>query len=405
MIMCKNNKPNPLNNKANLSTQTLAVHGGGARSPFGETCESIYFNSGFTYENSLSAKQRFEGNEEGHIYSRFSNPTTDVFQDRMALIEGAQAARATATGMAAVTIALMSQVKAGDHVVAARALFGSCRYVVEDFLPRWGVSSTLVDGRNPENFAKAMQKNTKAIFIETPTNPTLELVDIKAVADIAHANGAKLIVDNVFATPIWQKPLGLGADLSVYSATKHIDGQGRALGGIILGSKEIIEADIHTFIRQTGPSISPFNAWIMLKGLETLDLRVRKMSENAQKLADFLSTSNKIKKLFYPFDKSHPQYELAKKQMGAGSNMVSFEIKGGQEAAFRFADALAIILISNNLGDAKSLISHPATTTHQRFSEKERLEMGIERSLLRLSVGLENSDDLIADLDFALSQV
>ncbi len=402
--MTKNNK-NPLNNKAKLSPQTLAVHGGGARSPFGETSEGIYFNSGFTYESSLSAQQRFEGNEEGHIYSRFSNPSVDMFQNRMALIEGAEAARATATGMAAVTTALMSQVKAGDHVVAARALFGSCRYVVEDFLPRWGVNSTLVDGRNPEDFAKAMQKNTKAIFIESPTNPTLELVDIKAVADIAHASDAKLIVDNVFATPIFQKPLALGADLVTYSATKHIDGQGRAMGGIILGSSEIIEADIHTFIRQTGPSISPFNAWIMLKGLETLELRVKKMSENTAKIADFLALSNKIEQLYYPFNDKHPQYELAKRQMSNGSTMVSFEVKGGQEAAFRFADALAIILISNNLGDAKTLISHPSTTTHQRFNEEERAEMGIRRSLLRLSVGLENPDDLIADLDFALDQI
>ncbi len=398
-------KSNPAGNKSNLSPQTLAVHGGGKRSQFGETSEAIFLNSGFCYQNSESAKLRFEGEEEGHIYSRFSNPTTNMLQQRMALIEGAQNARATATGMAAVTMALMSQVRAGDHVVAGRALFGSCRYVIEDYLPRWGVSATLVDGRNIDNFARAMQKNTKAIFIETPTNPTLELVDIEALSKVAHSNGATLIVDNVFATPIWQKPLNLGADLVVYSTTKHIDGQGRALGGIILGSNELIEGDIHNFIRQTGPSISPFNAWIMLKGLETLDLRVRKMSENAAKIAQFLAESKKIAKLYYPYHKSHPQYDLAKKQMKGGSTMLSFEVKGGEEAAFRLADNLALILISNNLGDAKTLISHPATTTHQRFSEKERNEMGISRSLLRLSLGLEDIRDLIADLDYALATI
>jgi O-succinylhomoserine sulfhydrylase len=396
-----------MSNQKNLSAQTMLVHSGADRTKHGETSEAIYFNSGFTYENSELAEARFKGDEnaKGHIYSRFSNPSVDMFQTRMATFEGAEAARATATGMAAVTTALMSQVKAGDHVVGARALFGSCRYVVEDFLPRFGVSSTLVDGRKPENFAKAMKPNTKAIFIETPTNPTLELVDIKAVADIAHAHGAVLIVDNVFATPVWQKPLELGADLVTYSATKHIDGQGRAMGGIILGSKELIEADIHTFIRQTGPSISPFNAWIMLKGLETLSLRVERMSENAAKIADFLATHKKISTLFYPHHKSHPQYELGKRQMENGSTMVSFEVKGSQEEAFRLANALSIILISNNLGDAKSIVSHPSTTTHQRFSEEERLEQGINRSLLRLSVGLEDVDDLIADLDFALGQV
>ncbi len=394
-------------NQKNLSAQTMLVHSGTDRTRHGETSEAIYFNSGFTYENSELAEARFKGDEnaKGHIYSRFSNPSVDMFQTRMATFEGAEAARATATGMAAVTTALMSQVKAGDHVVGARALFGSCRYVVEDFLPRFGVSSTLVDGREPENFAKAMRPNTKAIFIETPTNPTLELVDIKAVADIAHAHGAVLIVDNVFATPVWQKPLELGADLVTYSATKHIDGQGRALGGIILGSEEIISADIHTFIRQTGPSLSPFNAWILLKGLETLSLRVERMSENAAKIADFLATHKKISTLFYPHHKAHPQYELGKRQMKNGSTMVSFEVNGGQEEAFRLANALSIILISNNLGDAKSIISHPSTTTHQRFSEEERLEQGINRSLLRLSVGLEDVGDLIKDLDFALEQV
>lgn len=362
-------------------------------------------NSGFVYPTSASAEARFKGEEDGHIYGRFSNPTVEMFQDRMCLLEGAEAARGTATGMAAVTTAVMAQVKAGDHVVAARALFGGCRFVVETYLPRWGVETTLVDGRDPENFAKAMRPNTKLIFIETPTNPTLELVDIKAVAEIAHAHGAVLIVDNVFATPIWQNPLELGADLVVYSATKHIDGQGRALAGIILGSKELIEDDIHTIIRQTGPSISPFNAWVMLKGLETLPLRVKQMTENASKVADFMAGHKSIAKLMYPRHPSHPQYELAKRQMGAGSTLVSFEVKGGQEEAFRMADALSIILTSNNLGDAKSIISHPATTTHARLPEEDRLEAGVTRSLLRLSVGLEDVDDLIADIGFALDQI
>jgi len=336
-----------------------------------------------------------------------------MFQDRMCLLEGAEAARATATGMAAVTTAVMSQVRAGDHVVAARALFGGCRFVVEDYLPRWGVDSTLVDGRDPENFARAMKPNTKAIFIETPTNPTLELVAIAAVAEIAHANGAVLIVDNVFATPIFQKPLALGADLVTYSATKHIDGQGRCMGGIILGSKELIEADIHTIIRQTGPTISPFNAWVMLKGLETLDIRVQRMTQTAAALADFLADHPKIDKVFYPHHKSHPQYELGKKQMSGGSTMLAFEVKGSgsneagqnEENAFKVADSLAIVKISNNLGDAKSIITHPATTTHQRFSEEVQLEAGINRRLLRLSVGLEGGQDLIDDFAFALDQV
>ena len=340
-----------------------------------------------------------------HNYSRFANPTVDVFQERMALLEGAEAARAFATGMAAVTNAVMSQVRTGDHIVAARALFGGCRYVVEDFMPRWGVGSTLVDGRDPENFARAMQKNTKLVFIETPTNPTLELVDIAAVAEIAHAHGAKLIVDNVFATALYQHPLKLGADLVTYSATKHIDGQGRTLGGVVLGSKALIEGDVHTLLRQTGPSLSPFNAWVLLKSLETMPLRVAKMTENAAKIADFLADHPKIARISYPHHKSHPQYELAKRQMSSGSSLLALELKGGREAAFKLSDSLSVILISNNLGDAKSLITHPGTTTHARFTEAVRLESGITPGLLRLSVGLESADDLIKDLAFALDQV
>lgn len=395
---------NPLSDAKNRSAATQLVHGGTRRSEFHETSEAIYMNSGYSYPSSQFAEDLFLNKIPGaHNYSRFANPTMDVFQDRMALLEGAEAARAFATGMSAVTNAVMSQVRAGDHIVAARALFGGCRYVVEDLMPRFGVPSTLVDGRDPRNFEAAMRPNTRLVFIETPTNPTLELVDIAAVAEIAHAHGAKLIVDNVFATAMLQKPLELGADLVTYSATKHIDGQGRALGGIVLGSKALIEADVHTLLRQTGPSLSPFNAWVLLKGLETLPLRVRQMTESAAKVADFLASHPKIERVAYPFHPSHPQYELAKRQMKSGSTLVAFEVKGGREAAFRLSDALAVILISNNLGDAKSLITHPGTTTHARFTEEVRLESGITPGLLRLSVGLEDTDDLIADLEYGLS--
>jgi O-succinylhomoserine sulfhydrylase len=299
----------------------------------------------------------------------------------------------------------MSQVRAGDHIVAARALFGGCRYVVEDLMPRFGVPSTLVDGRDPANFEKAMRPNTKVIFIETPTNPTIELVDIAAVAKIAKAHGAKLIVDNVFATPMFQRPLELGADLVTYSATKHIDGQGRTLGGIVLGSKELIEGEVHTFLRQTGPSLSPFNAWVLLKSLETLPIRVARMTESAAKVATFLDGHPKVARVAYPFLKSHPQYELARRQMSNGSTLLALDVKGGREAAFKLSDSLSVILISNNLGDAKSLITHPGTTTHQRFTEDVRLESGITPGLLRLSVGLENAEDLIKDLEYGLSQI
>jgi O-succinylhomoserine sulfhydrylase len=395
---------NPLSDPRRRAAATLLVHGGTERSQHGETSEALFLNSGYVYETSAQAESRFDGSAPGYIYSRFSNPTVEMFQKRMALLEGAEDARGVATGMAAVTTAVMAQVKASDHVVGARALFGGCRFVIEEFLPRWGVASTLVDGRDPANFERAMRPNTKVVFLETPTNPTLELVDIAAVARIAHAHGALLIVDNVFATALWQKPLALGADLVCYSATKHIDGQGRAMGGVILGSKELVSGDIHKFIRQTGPSMSPFNAWVLLKSLETLSLRVRQMTDSAAKIADFLGNHPKVEKVLYPHHKSHPQYELGKRQMQAGSTLVAFEVKGGKPAAFAVGDNLAVIVTSNNLGDAKSIIAHPATTTHQRFEERVREEMGISQSLLRLSVGLEDADDLIADLGYALDQ-
>jgi O-succinylhomoserine sulfhydrylase len=396
---------NPLSDPKNRSAETHMVHGGSTRSRFNETSEALFLNSGYAYPSSQHAEDIFTHAIEGHNYSRFANPTMDMFQNRMALLEGAEAARAFATGMAAVTNAVMSQVRAGDHIVAARALFGGCRFVVEELMPRFGVASTLVDGREPANFERAMQKNTRLVFIETPTNPTLELVDIEAVAEIAHAHGAKLVVDNVFATPLYQHPLQLGADLVTYSATKHIDGQGRTLGGVVLGSKALIEADVHTLLRQTGASLSPFNCWLLLKSIETLPVRVTRMTDSAEKLAAFLADHPKVARIGYPHHPSHPQYALAQRQMARGSTLIAIDLKGGREAAFKLSDALAVILISNNLGDAKSLITHPGTTTHQRFTEAVRLESGITPGLLRLSVGLENADDLIKDLDFALDQI
>ncbi len=316
----------------------------------------------------------------------------------MALLEGAEAARATASGMAAVNAALLCQLSASDHVLAARALFGSCRWILEDFLPRFGVETTLIDGGDLDAWKAGVKPNTKIFFLESPTNPTLDLIDIAAVAEIAHAAGARLVVDNVFATPLLQHPFELGADVVVYSTTKHVDGQGRCLGGVILSSKQFVTDHLQTFLRQTGPSISPFNAWIMLKGLETLALRVERMQASAGKVADALAALPGVEKVIYPGRADHPQAELAKRQMKGGGTLVTFVVKDGKEGAFRFANALRLIRISNNLGDAKSLITHPATTTHQRFTPETRAEMGISDGLLRLSVGLEHADDLIADL-------
>jgi O-succinylhomoserine sulfhydrylase len=396
---------NPLNDPRRRSAETQLIHGGTVRTPFNETSDPIYLTSGYSYPDSQHAERLFNNEIPGHNYSRFANPTLDVFQERMALVEGAEAARAFATGMAAVTNAVTSQVRAGDHIVASRALFGGCRFVIEDYMPRWGVSSTLVDGRDPANFAAAMRPNTRLVFLETPTNPTLELVDIAAVAEIAHAQGAKLVVDNVFATPLYQHPLQLGADLVTYSATKHIDGQGRVLGGVVLGSRELITGDVHMFLRQTGASLSPFNAWVLLKGLETLPLRVKQMTDSAERIAAFLAGHPKVERIIYPHHPSHPQYELGKRQMARGSTLIGVEVKGGQEGAFTLSDALAVILISNNLGDARTIITHPRTTTHQRLTEEARLESGVTPGLLRLSVGLENVDDLIADLDYGLGKI
>jgi O-succinylhomoserine sulfhydrylase len=393
-----NSIPRPILDQKGLRPETRLVHAGIMRSQFGENAEPIYLTQSFVYDTAEACEARFAGNEDGFIYSRFSNPTVAMFEGRMCAVEGAEAARATATGMAAVTASLLCQLKAGDHVVSARALFGSCRYVIEELLPRYGISSTLVDGTDLKAWKTAVRPETKVFFLESPTNPTLEIIDITAVAKIAKDANARLIVDNVFATPLLQNPLELGADIVVYSATKHIDGQGRCLGGVILSSEKFINDHLHTFLRQTGPALSPFNAWVLLKGIETLPLRVEKMQQNATKLADFVGDQKQITKVLYPFRDDHPQVKLAKKQMKGGGTLFSFEVPGGKAGAFRFANALRLIRISNNLGDAKSLITHPATTTHQRFTAEARVGMGIGDGLLRLSVGLEHPDDLADDL-------
>jgi O-succinylhomoserine sulfhydrylase len=387
-----------------LRPATRLVHGGAMRSQFGETSEALFLTQGYLYDTMAQAEARFKGDAPGFIYSRFANPTVAMFEQRMALFEGAEAARATASGMAAVTAALMGQLKAGDHVVASRALFGSCLYVVEELLPRFGVASTLIEGTDLSAWKAALRPNTKTAFLESPTNPTLEVIDIAAVADILHKAGATLVVDNAFASPMLQHPLALGADCVVYSATKHIDGQGRTLGGVILASEAFIADNVHNFLRQTGPCLSPFNAWVMLKSLETLPVRVAEEDRSAAKIADFLAGHANVARVVYPGRADHPQRAVAAKQMSGGGTLVAFEVAGGKAEAFAVADALTIIGISNNLGDAKSLITHPETTTHQRLKPEQRAALGIGPGLLRLSVGLEDPDDLIEDLDQALGK-
>jgi O-succinylhomoserine sulfhydrylase len=392
--------------KKNWSAQTELIHGGNSRSQFGETSEALYLTSGFVYDSAEQAAARFREEEDGYIYARFGNPTVRAFEERMMALEGegAQDARATATGMAAVTACLMSQLQAGDHIVAARALFGSCRYVVETLMPKFGVACTLVDGKDLSAWENAVRPETKVFFLETPSNPLLEIIDMQGVADIAHAAGARLVVDNVFATPVLQKPFQFGADMVVYSATKHIDGQGRCLGGVILGSTSYVKDELANFIRQTGPSLAPFNAWVLLKSLETLSLRVDAHCNNAERVAQFLVEQEAISQVFYPGHESHPQYELAQKQMTRGSNLIAFEVNGGQEKAFALANALDIALISNNLGDAKTLITHPATTTHAKLPDDAKAELGITQGVLRVSIGLEDGQDLVDDFAQALAQ-
>jgi O-succinylhomoserine sulfhydrylase len=389
----------------NWQPATQLVHSGSIRSQFGEMSESIFLTQGFLYENSASAEARFKGEADGYIYARYGSPTNDMFEKRMCALEGAEDARATASGMAAISSAILCGLKAGDHILAARALFGSNRWVIETLAPKYGITCTLIDGRDLANWEKAVQPNTKVFFLESPTNPMLEVVDIEGVAKLSKQVGATLIVDNVFATPLFQKPLELGADVVVYSATKHIDGQGRCLGGIVLSSKKWIDENLHDYFRHTGPAMSPFNAWMLLKGLETLPLRVKQQTENAGRVADFLADHKAVARVIYPGRADHPQADIIKKQMKAGSTLVCLELKGGKEAAFALQDALEIIKISNNLGDAKSLITHPATTTHKNLSDEARAELGISAGTVRLSLGIEDGGDLIADLEQALSKV
>ncbi|MGE5534376.1 MAG: O-succinylhomoserine sulfhydrylase [Acidobacteriota bacterium] len=391
--------------KKNYRPETRLVHSGTLRSQFGETSEALFLTQGYVYDSAEQCEARFSGKEPGYVYSRYSNPTVTMFEQRMASLEGAEAARATASGMAAVATALMGQVRAGDHVVAAKALFGSCRWIIEDWMPRFGVSSTLVDGTDLSQWKVAVRKNTKVFYMETPTNPTLEVYDIASIADIAHNAGAKLTVDNVFATPLYQSPLALGADCVVYSATKHIDGQGRCLSGVILASEKFIMDHVHQIIRQTGPSMSPFNAWVLLKGLETLAVRVQRQTDTAAAVAVALYDHKKIERLIYPGRPDHPQAEIVHKQMRAGSTLCSFEVKGGKAGAFRFQNALKLVRITNNLGDAKSLVTHPTTTTHQRLTPEQRAELGIGDGLIRFSAGLEHPDDIVEDLLQALDAV
>jgi len=388
---------------ATWRSATKLVRGGTERSPFQETSEGLFLTSGYVYDSADEAERAFTGDAQRYMYSRYANPTVNMFENRLALLEGAEYCVSTATGMAAVYAALISQLKAGDRVVASRALFGSCHHIITQELPKFGIETVLVDGIDLDAWAEALADKTQCVFLETPSNPALDIIDIKAVGELAHKAGALLIVDNVFATPILQKPLELGADIVMYSATKHIDGQGRTLGGAILTNNgDIFENSLTLFLRHTGPSLSPFNAWVLLKGLETLDIRVGRHMGNTHALAKFLENRKQITKVLYPGLDSHPQHELAMRQMTGGGTIVSFEIDGGKDGAFRFLDGLGLIDISNNLGDAKSLITHPATTTHQRLSPEERLEIGISDGLVRLSVGLEDVEDLKEDLEQAL---
>jgi len=382
--------------------QTTLVRGGLHRSPHQETSEALYLTSGFVYDTAEEAEAAFKGDHKRYIYGRYGNPTVTAFEERLRLLEGAEVCKGTASGMAAVHAALICQLQAGDKVVASRALFGSCHYIINELLPRFGVETHLVDGTDYDQWEAAIGSDVTVTFLESPSNPTLEIIDIARVAELTHAAGGKLVVDNALASPVVQKPLSLGADVVIYSATKHIDGQGRSLGGAILGPMKIVEEKLSNIMRHTGPSLSPFNAWILLKGLETLDLRVERHSRNAHQVAVFLNNHSNISKVLYPGLATHPDYALAQKQMRDGGTVVTFELDGGKEKAFQFLNALQIADISNNLGDSKSLVTHPATTTHQRLDEEERARLGISGGIVRLSVGLEDPIDLISDIEQAL---
>ena len=387
------------------NTRTKLVHAGIRRSQYGEVDEAIFLTQGFVYDSAEQAAQRFEkAGEDEFIYARYGNPTVRMFEERIAALEGAEDAFATASGMAAVNAALTSMLKAGDHVVSARALFGSCLYILEEVLARYGVEVTFVDGTDLGQWRAAVRPDTKAVFLESMSNPTLEVIDLPAVAEIAHGVGAMVVVDNVFSTPVFSRALELGADVVVYSATKHIDGQGRVLGGVVLGTREYIRKTLEPYLKHTGGAMSPFTAWLLLKGLETLDLRVRAQAEGALRIASALEGHPKLTRVLYPGLESHPQHALAMRQLEKGGTVIALEIAGGQEAAFRFLNALEIVIISNNLGDAKSIVTHPTTTTHQRLTEDQRAALGITPGLVRLSVGIEDPDDLIADLRQALDR-
>jgi O-succinylhomoserine sulfhydrylase len=384
-------------------TRTKLVRGGTVRSEFSETSEAIFLTSGYVYDNAEEAEAAFKQEIQRHVYSRFGNPTVAMFEKRLALIEGAEDCRAMATGMAAVYAALASHLNAGTRLVASRALFGSCQYICAELLPRFGIKTDFVDGADLAQWEAALSKPAQAVFLETPSNPGLEVIDLRKVCELAHKAGAIVIVDNVFATPILQKPMTFGADVVVYSATKHIDGQGRCLGGAVLASKQFITEKVTPFMRHTGPSLSPFNAWVLLKGLETLELRVGRHCDNALTLARALQNRKGITRLLYPGLPTHPQHNLAMAQMSAGGSVIAFELAGGKAAAFKLLNNLKLIDISNNLGDAKSLICHPATTTHQRLSPEDRAHVGITDGFVRLSVGLEDTDDLLEDLGQAFA--
>ena len=385
-----------------LRPDTLAVRGGLARTHFEETSEALFLTSGFVYATAEEAEAAFAGESERFVYSRYGNPTVAMFEERMRLLEGAEACFATASGMSAVFVALAALLGQGDRVVSSRGLFGSCFVILDEILPRWGVETVFVDGSDLDQWREALSEPTAAVFFETPSNPMQELVDIRAVVEMAHAAGAQVVVDNVFGTPVFSRPLEQGADVIVYSATKHIDGQGRTLGGAVLGTKEFIDGPVRNLMRHTGPAMSPFNAWVLLKGLETLSLRVEKQAAATLELARALEASPKVSRVVYPWLESHPQHELAKTQMYGGGTVVTFEVEGGKDTAFAVMNALKVIDISNNLGDSKSLITHPATTTHRRMGEVARLAVGITDGVLRVSVGLEDVRDLVEDLQRAL---
>ena len=384
--------------------QTRLVRGGMARSPYGEISEALYLTQSFAYDNAAAADRRFSGEDPGFIYQRFGNPTTQMFEDRLALLEGAEVCRATASGMSAVHVALQGLVRAGDHVVAGRALFGSCRWILSQWMPRFGVEVTFVDATDPAAWADAIRPNTRAFLVESPANPLLEVTPIAEVAALARSAGARLVVDNVFATPVFQKPLELGADIVVYSATKHIDGQGRVLGGAILGGAELMAEAYRDILRHTGPALSPFNSWVLLKGLETLDLRVRRQADNAVRVTGALGSHTAVRRVVFPGRPDHPQANLIAAQMSGPGNVVAFDL-GTRERAWAFLDALGIVDISNNLGDAKSMATHPSTTTHRSMSESERLEIGLTEGWVRMSVGLEDAEDLAEDVLQALDKV